>query len=279
MRSMRLWRASERALLLFAVLLEGAAAACGARSSLDIGALPARPEAGEGGAGGRGAGGSGAGELDAGQAGAPPDVVEPPLALRGCADGTREAFVDEARYPDIAGCSGAFDVPGLRPGASPSCGRRAGNDGEDPSGAGCGANDLCADGYRVCASAADVARRSPDGCAGGADGPPGSFFATAQSGPGCALCATGDDPGCGNNTCNPGCAQTDRTTNDLFGCGDVGERPNVASCAPLDRFSNNLCAALPGSWVCPNAPGGDVRESVLVTKRDASGGGVLCCRD
>jgi hypothetical protein len=212
-----------------------------------------------------------------------PDRSRPP-ALRvaragGCADGSREAFRDEGRYRGIAGCAGAFSHPGIAPDAPPACDRRAGNDGAVASGRGCNASDLCEQGWHVCRGAADVRAHSQDGCAGAADAGPGSFFATGQSGPGCGFCATGQDTGCGPGSCRAGCAQTNETTNDIFGCGTTGAVPEPSSCAPLDRFSHDLCSALPRSWVCPAGKGGNERESVLVTKTDASGGGVLCCRD
>jgi hypothetical protein len=63
-------------------------------------------------------------------------------------------------------------------------------------------------------------------------------------------------------------------TNDLFGCGSLGDVP-AASCGPLDRFSGNLCASLGAPWRCA----GDVSEAADVVKRASTGGGVLCCRD
>ena len=172
--------------------------------------------------------------------------------LRACADGTREGFLDASTYPDIAACAGGFTVPGLL-GTVATCGRKGGNDGPDPTG---------------------------DGCAGAGDAPPGSFFATGQSGPGCDVCATGTQPDCGNNSCQQGCAPSPTMANDVFGCGNVGDIPDPTSCAPLDRFGNNLCAALPPPWSCPMDPAGaDVSEALLVTKPGADGGGVLCCRD
>jgi len=226
-------------------------AACGARTGIDDPGAPASapPEAG-------------------------PDAT--PVDRHGCADGTREAFVDRVQYPDIAGCAGAFSVPGIFPDAPPACGRKAGNTASQPFGEGCGASDLCSAGFHVCHSAADVQKRSPDGCAGAVDAPPASFFATGQSGPGCGFCATGTNATCTNSTCKPGCLQTNMTTNDIFGCGTVGNTPDPGSCGVLDRFSYNFCAALPSTWSCP---GDGTGELLLVTKTGPGGGGVLCCRD
>jgi hypothetical protein len=196
----------------------------------------------------------------------------------GCADGRREAFLDRMRYPDIAGCSGGFQIAGLAHPTSPTCGRAAGNNGPNPSGVGCTASDLCAAGWHVCVSAGDVARHSPDGCAGARDAPPQAFYASRQTGPGCLQCATGTAPDCTNNDCRTDCAPTSATTNDIFGCGNVGSAPEM-SCAPLDRSGNNLCSALPPPWQCSNGPNADVHESEYVVKPGPLSGGLLCCRD
>jgi hypothetical protein len=177
------------------------------------------------------------------------------LCAAGCADGQREGFVDQDAEPNIAGCSGGFAVAGLLADAAPACDRAAGDDGTVPDGAGCGATDLCAAGWHVCLTPGQVASATGD-CAGATPaGAPNLFFATRQSGPGGAECGAG--------------------ANDLFGCGNLGIAP-LASCAPLDRFSNNLCAALGAPWSC----GTDgLNEANNVTKSGPDGGGVLCCRD
>jgi hypothetical protein len=174
----------------------------------------------------------------------------------GCADGTREAFASLAEFPDIAACAGGWSVPGLLAVASPACGREAGNASPNPTGSGCNVADLCQVGWHVCATAAEVAARTAGaGCAGAAAGQD-AFYAVRQSGPGGAECGVG--------------------ANDLFGCGDQGASPDMASCAPLDRFSGDLCAELPLTWQC-GQDGGD--EANAVTKIASEGGGVLCCRD
>jgi hypothetical protein len=137
--------------------------------------------------------------------------------------------------------------------------------------------DLCAVGWHVCASPADVASSSIDGCAGSHDAPD-SFFAARISGPGCGVCATGTAPDCTGADCRVGCAMTLRTTNDVFGCGTLGDAPSAATCAPLDRFSNNLCTSLGGPWSCTGDPSG-TREALDLTKTGPARGGVLCCRD
>lgn len=193
-----------------------------------------------------------------------------PTAI-GCADGTREAFRDVSTHPGIAACSGSFRVPGLSCVVEPTCARQSGNDGSIPEGEGCNAEDLCEAGWHVCLSSAEVADRSPDGCAGATDAPSSSFYATRQSGPGTHVCAT-----CGGNECLEGCgADPEISTNDLFGCGNVGVTPD-ATCGVLDRTSDDVCNALPATWSCGGDGYGELRN---VQKLEPDGGGVLCCRD
>ena len=54
----------------------------------------------------------------------------------GCADGERELFRKETESPNVAGCAGAFDVAGVTtsPSKNPSCGRGAGDDGDNQTG-------------------------------------------------------------------------------------------------------------------------------------------------
>ncbi len=212
----------------------------------------------------------------------------------GCADGEREGFVDQAAYPDIAGCSGGWSVPGIHtknPGTAPACGiatydtltpacgRGAGDDSPNPGGSGCDVADLCAAGWHVCASASEVAADSPSGCGGVTlAGDPPMFFATRQTSTGCGFCAMGTGTGsdCNSSSCKSGCAQTDNISNDIFGCGNFGGGLAASTCGPLDRSSHDQCSELDGSiWSCPNS----YCEAFTVTKSAPSYGGVLCCRD
>ena len=210
----------------------------------------------------------------------PPDLTMPPdlfVSPAGCADGTREGFVDPRRFPAIAGCSGGFAIAGVTSAtALPACGRGGGNSGMNPLGKGCNVEDLCAVGWHVCRSAADVRAHAAGGCVGAASDP-GLFFVTRQSSTGCGVCALGmnlANPPCDSVSCTAGCAQTDSITNDVFGCGSAGDAP--ASCDVLDRFGNNLCGALPAGWSC----GMDgLAEAKNVVHADASDGGALCCHD
>jgi hypothetical protein len=175
----------------------------------------------------------------------------------GCSDGTREAFASLAMFPDLAACSGGWSVAGLATTTSPACARNAGNGSANPTGTGCNVADVCQLGWHVCASAVEVAAKSGGvGCAGAGISGMNAFFAVRQSGSGGAMCGAG--------------------TNDLFGCGDVGIAPDAVTCAPLDRFSNDLCIALPGTWACGANSADEVNN---VTKTSSEGGGVLCCRD
>jgi len=177
----------------------------------------------------------------------------------GCADGQREGFASLSTHPNIAACAGGWSVAGLTTLGSPACGRQGGDDGANPNGIGCNANDLCAEGWSVCASPQAVASRSATGCSS-LNGT--GFFVQRTSGPGGAACGSGQ--------------------NDLFGCGSIGATiaafgaTTAASCAPLDRFSHDRCSALGTPWSC----GTDgVKEAANVKKTGSSGGGVLCCRD
>jgi hypothetical protein len=176
----------------------------------------------------------------------------------GCADGQREGFLDIAAYPDIAACSGGFALPGVIGLSTPACGRTAGDDGANPDGTGCNALDLCAVGFHICSSSAEVSLDSSTGCTGAAVGTDPVFFITAQSASGSRICVPiGVD--------------------DVFGCGTLGSRPvNNSNCAPLDRWSTNLCMALTAPWDCGTD---QTSEASHVVKRGASAGGVLCCHD
>jgi hypothetical protein len=234
---------------------------------------------------------------------APQDVIhdvakDAPIPVEGCADGDREGFVDDEKFPDIAGCSGGFSIGGVMPfhpssipqcpgvvatdTTVPRCNHAAGNDSADPAGTGCDVEDLCEPGWHVCTSSADVANHSPSGCNGATsvDDPP-LFFVTRQSSNGCAMCATGSSTGpqCDSKTCTTGCAETERTSNDAFGCGNIGSQTALQDCAPLDAFTNNLCNGLGGStWSC-SADSSGYCEAYVLSHSDATFGGALCCRD
>lgn len=175
----------------------------------------------------------------------------------GCADSTREAFLNMTTYNRIAACAGGFQVAGLLH-ATPQCSRNAGNNSTNPNGIGCSIADLCAEGWRPCASPREVQQRTGAGIP--SDFPAASFFAAAVSGP-------ADDDICGIGS------------NDFYGLGTAGGTADRGTCAPLTRSSGDQCDDLPAPWDCgesttwPN----QFDEADKVTKPGPQGGGVLCC--
>ena len=202
----------------------------------------------------------------------------------GCSDGTRESFADRMRFPLIAGCSGAWSLPGIFP-AIPAAALAAcvtlGNSSTTAptNGAGCASSNLCASGWHIC-NGGEVTPRTVTGCVADPAPPAGSFFAAAVSGPGGARCAlrTGTLTGsvCGPDTRQDGCRESGDLNNDFFGCGTLGGTGvTPAFCDGLNRFSGDNCGFLSAPWFC----GGSTSESRTVTKSGPAAGGVLCCRD
>ena len=216
----------------------------------------------------------------------------PPLDPEiGCADGAREGFLELDTWPQIAGCAGAWDQPGITPDAVvPTCGRQGGDDGGKSEGAGCSAPDLCAEQWHVCVTWEEVAAKSPTGCAGAA--PPDAkskslFFAIRQPSETGSVCGDWGDG-----------------FNDVFGCGNLGAGLGAdKGCGPIDRVlastqpdSCGFNEAEPnlGPWECYGGQDSHLNEGALVRKEGCPGtscsydgypvgnsdkGGVLCCRD
>lgn len=209
-------------------------------------------EGGDGGVGGEG-GTGGVGGSDGGGGSAAESV--------GCSDGEREAYTDPVLQPNIAGCSGGFDVPGMNTVGSrlPACDRQGGDDGPNPDGVGCSVEDLCADGWTVCHDAMEVATASATGlCPPPPDTP--AIWITRQGGPAMS-----------SGTCDAA------GSDNLTGCGaSLGSAPG-SSCAPLDhQLLYDDCVAAT-AWDC----GADTNlyvELAVVTKSGPAEGGVLCCR-
>lgn len=174
----------------------------------------------------------------------------------GCSDGLREGFVSVDDYPEIAACAGGFGVAGIL-WSEPMCTRRAGDDSSNPNGTGCSLSDLCAEGWRPCASPAEVRDRTDDrGCE--VEWPAGSFFAAAVSGAGSNRCGIGED--------------------DFFGCGSAGRSPDRGTCAPLNRSSGEKCRDIPPPWQCEDrGVTSQFDEAVRAVKSGPAAGGVLCC--
>jgi len=237
--------------------------------------------------------------------GLPADCTNPSLTFEapivGCADGTREGFMDYARYPFIAACGGAWDTPGLDAGAT--CLHATGNHKTPGTGAHCTPVDLCAVGWHVCRGPDDLLARSPDGCSDAVDAfyanfgvapfgvdadgntigpyPGGAFFASR---------ATLDDGVCDEVLATP----VDGVG--VFGCGNLGA--DTSACGPFDRAANDLCAGLRNdeetdaddpatdwgyqtatdwAWSCGTVVGNE-RGAIVKTLADRQGG-VLCCKD
>lgn len=215
------------------------------------------------------------------------DVGEPPgvsglPAQVGCADGTREGFRDVANWPDIAGCAGSFDQPGViaSPELLPVCGNQAGDTNQDnPAGRGCNAADLCAPGWHICRDGPDVARHSSTGgCEGCVPAGEPRFFLVA-SGAAVSTPSEGVDADPGSVPSSMGiCVPVPDATNDLHGCGGLGQ-PESPACAPLSRrMSFADCLATEGVWWC-GREADHLREALVVVKTGPSQGGALCCRN
>ena len=192
----------------------------------------------------------------------PPGLAGPPTVV-GCSDGTREGFRDCVLWPNIAGCAGGFGHPGVvePTGPKPMCGLMAGDSSADPWGSKCSAADLCSAGWHVCQDGVDVSNHSPTGCESCVLGNEPRFFLVASGASPTGIC-----------TSNPG------ATNDLHGCGGLGQ-PESAQCSPLARrmgFAD--CLATGNVWLCGLAEQ-SMREAAVVTKSGPTQGGVLCCRD
>lgn len=166
-----------------------------------------------------------------------PDVEAPAAAhvSPGCDSGVRAGFRDTARFPNIAACAGSWDLPGL----------------DAPDAADGHAGALCAEGWHVCTSVAEVKRKS-NGLGCSAAGVDDGFFAIADG--------LAQPPEC----------FTDRGVG-VLGCGAWGA-PAPAACAPLDRVSNPGCSALDAPWACSKSS-----EVWSLVKPEQRGGGVLCC--
>jgi hypothetical protein len=62
----------------------------------------------------------------------------------------------------------------------------------------------------------------------------------------------------------------------VFGCGSLTGSETDPACAPLNRFSHDMCGSLQRPpWRCDDIAGDE--ELLTVVKLDPSGGGVLCC--
>jgi hypothetical protein len=203
-------------------------------------------------------------DSDAGRADADRDPIDAAPSAVGCSDGSAEALLAET---GLAACDGAWSKPGVVYEEPPACDRGAGNDGVYPSGEGCNVSDLCAVGWHVCRSAADVSAHASDtGCSDlkppDPDGTDAYIYLTRQGGRE------------GDVSCTP-----DGSTeggDDAWGCGTLGIE--ATTCPPLDRHLA-LGEEIGGCGTFFDCGGDPAAEGLNVTKRETNGGGVLCCRD
>jgi len=226
----------------------------------------------------------------------------------GCSDGTREGFLDVSSYPNIAGCGGAWTVPGIsrfHPAVAPACpnlkpedtskprcGRLGGNQGTNSKGSGCTVEDICSVGWHVCLDYQDVNLNTQNkGCQDTGSNVVGDYlFLSRQSSNGCGNCAEGTSVGseCNSVSCSLGCLQSESVSNDVFGCGNYGSSVTGGyNCPPFNYFSYNLCSSIKTTssgastgWFCapPEDPIGYC-ETYTIVNSNPSNGGVLCCKD
>ena len=177
------------------------------------------------------------------------DLVVLNAGASGCADGTREGFLEQ---DGIAACAGAWSVPGVA--TVDSYDRQC----DGAQGQGCSVADVCEVGWHVCATAKEVLAKSDGlGCNGVSDFS-GGFFVSRQS---------------GNGNIN----MNSEGTNDVFGCGEGASIGSANEARGLNAFSHNNCKHIDGSWAC-NGDGRGLDEALTIT-HDSDFGGALCCRD
>jgi hypothetical protein len=203
----------------------------------------------------------------------------------GCSDGTREAFADQATFPNIAACAGGWTIPGVFP--SPAHSNAAGCEAPgnsstvNPNGVGCSAIDLCSPGWHLCRGG-EVGVRASGGCAAAtSEYTAKAFYVGAISSTGCDACALITNTvttGCNSYSCVAGCQENPALNNDVFGCGSTGTIVPASVC-DVTRASGNTCSALPAGWSCGTS--GQAESTATVHNPAATGapeGGVLCCR-
>ncbi len=198
-----------------------------------------------------------------------PEPLYGPAWIVGCSDGSREGFRDLAAWPSIAGCAGAWRVPGLSTSIPPSrpCSGESGNTSANPYGfrcfssgtcTACSAGDLCATGWRPCLSGKEVSERSRTGCE--------QILSPGERGLFIAMAGASADGVCDRDE-----------RNDLHGCGNVGS-PESDQCSPfIRRMGFADCESTGGVWQCGTSAQ-RVGEANVATKPGPELGGVLCCK-
>ncbi len=190
-------------------------------------------------------------------------ACKPVPEIVGCADGTREGFLDLVRFNNIAACGGAWTIPGIHHDEGPACKRNSGNTSSNPEAKGCNIEDLCAEGWHVCLGRDDVRTRSESGCNGILDN-------VDQNKPWLFITRTSSR---GSLLCDPDTVGVPLNMNDIFGCGNFGCYATGNDCDPLKLSSHNLCSALRNKCGCVKE-GGSVKCNEASSGNPCYGGGV-----
>jgi len=236
--------------------------------------------------------------------GLPTGCTSNAATIVGCADGTREGFMDHDASPLVAACGGAWDQPGLDRG--PTCARQAGNHGFIRTGVGCSAADLCGVGWHVCRGPEDFADHAPAGCVDAVD-PFYADFGAGTYGVGADMAPLEPPPGgaffvargaIDQGVCVDSVPAVPLPSAGVFGCGNLGYETSSVTCGDFDRMAGPLCeglrdvSVLPGdnpatdwgyataatwAWACGTTPG-EERAALVKSLADRQGG-VLCCKD
>ena len=191
-------------------------------------------------------------------------VVQPQDAaanLVGCADGERDAFIDRARFPTVAGCAASWPgTPSLRDARDPS--RPCGDDG-----AACVAPaDACAVGWHICGDTGDptdlTLRVTNADCMGAGDAGSGSFVAAMGHCVSCNLPCDMLEADCVYSAAPLECYPTRMSCSEPVCCGPACE-------------SSNLCRA----GVFPSNTRIGTMLSVCGALAANQQTGVMCCAD
>jgi hypothetical protein len=172
-----------------------------------------------------------------------PDVAIDADPATGCADGTREAFVDLAQFPTLAGCAATWN--GTLDMRAPPTGARCG-DGIGPCAA---PADACATGWHVCGVTGDPTelstRATEQQCAQAA--PTGAFALALSHCSNDSPCMYTAPFGCLRSVvcaeavcCGPSCGSQNA-------CKD-GVYPTATHVVPLDEISG-ACSAMPSTMI------------------------------
>jgi hypothetical protein len=197
----------------------------------------------------------------------PPPVKGAPT-LVGCSDGSREGFADPAAWKHIAGCSGAWSVPGVRgpDGSQPRCARAAGNTGTLASGV-VARPPICAPTAGTFAATARTSARTPHRMR---ERDPSRARRVLRH-PGGRLVLRIVCP-------RPGAAERPARLRQLRPARG-GRLPAAQPPAQLRRLPGQPGARSTGPGLVLRRRHQPPAEASLVTKSSSALGGVLCCQD